>query len=125
MLTEYTYEIISVDSDARCMEVIYRSDGRQEMHMGVRLPWEGESLEAVIHAHAPVIYWQEQDRVVQSVQVGTTGVVAVPQSEQSDESDQANYEMLFEASVEQKVAKALVKFGVLQSDPTAVEVTQL
>ena len=95
------------------------------MHMGVRLPWEGESLEAVIHAHAPVIYWQEQDRVVQSVQVGTTGVVAIPQSEQSDESDQANYEMLFEASVEQKVAKALVKFGLLETDPTAVEVTQL
>jgi len=107
------------------MEVVYRSAGRQQMHMGVRLPWEGESLEAVIHAHSPVVYWQEQDRIVQAVAVGTTGSITVPQSEQSDESDQANYEMLFEASVEQKVAKALVKFGVLQSDPTSVEVTQL
>lgn len=125
MVAEYTYEVISVDSEARCMEVVYRSPGRQQMHVGVRLPWEGESLEAVIHAHSPVIYWQEQDRVIQSVAVGTVGTVVVPQSESSEENDRANYDMLFEASVEQKVAKALVKFGVLQSDPTVVEVTKL
>ena len=44
----YTYEIISVDQQARVMEVVYSSPGRQTMHISARLPFVGESLEAVI-----------------------------------------------------------------------------
>ena len=74
----YNYEIISVDPAARCMEVVYTSEGRQTMHIGARLPYEGEELEAVIAMYSPVAYWLEQERAVQVPQVGTAGAIVPP-----------------------------------------------
>lgn len=125
MSIKYTYEIINVDEKARCMEIIYRSNGRKEMHISARLPWEGESLEAVIDSFSPVAYWQEQERPIQSVQVGKTGTIVPAVDIPVAPEDMANADMLLEFTVEQKVAKALVKFGVLESDPTTIEVTKL
>lgn len=76
MSITYSYQIISVDEAARCMEVVYTAEGHQTMHIGARLPFEGEALEAVISQFAPVAYWQELQRPVLVPQVGTTGVVA-------------------------------------------------
>lgn len=73
MSIPYTFEIIAVNEAARCMEVVYRADGHQTMHMGARLPFEGESLEAVIQMYAPIAYWEEQARAVVVPVVGTTG----------------------------------------------------
>ena len=53
----YTYEIISVDQQARCMEVVYTAEGYQTMDIGARLPYEGETLEAIVQMYAPVRYW--------------------------------------------------------------------
>jgi hypothetical protein len=75
MNIQYTYEISSVDQAARCMEVVYSSEGCQTMHIGARLPFEGESLEAVIQIYAPVAYWREQELPVVVPQVGTSGVI--------------------------------------------------
>ena len=75
MTIEYTYQIIAVDEAARCMEVVYSSEGRQTLHIGARLPYEGESLEAVIQMYAPVAYWREQETAVVVPQVGITGTV--------------------------------------------------
>lgn len=75
MSINYTYEITAVDEAARCMEIIYTAEGRQTMHIGTRLPYEGESLEHVVAAYAPVAYWQEQERVVVSPAVGQTGMI--------------------------------------------------
>lgn len=75
MSITYSYQIISVDEAARCMEVVYTADGRQTMHIGARLPYEGEELEAVIAMYSPVAYWLEQERVVQVPQVGATGTI--------------------------------------------------
>lgn len=72
----YTYEIISVDADARCMEVVYSAEGHKTMHIGARLPYEGESLDAVIRNFAPVNYWLEQQIPVVTPVIGTTGVLA-------------------------------------------------
>jgi len=72
----YTYEIISVDEANRCMEIIYSADGHQTMHIGARLPFEGESLEAVIDQYAPTAYWIEQQQPVTLPQVGAKGVIA-------------------------------------------------
>ena len=63
-LISYTYEIIKVDPQARVMEVVYSSPGRQTMHVGARLPYVGESLEAVIDMYSPVAYWREQEAEV-------------------------------------------------------------
>lgn len=76
MSITYTYEIIAVDEAARCMEVVYSAEGHQTMHVGARLPYQGESLEAVIEMFAPVAYWLEQAMPVAVPQVGASGVVS-------------------------------------------------
>lgn len=79
MQIQYTYKIVSVDEAARVMEIIYSSAGRQTMHIGARLPYEGESLEAVVAMYSPVRYWEEQELRVVIPEVGTTGVlVSIP-----------------------------------------------
>jgi hypothetical protein len=76
----YTYQIINVDEQARCMEVVYASEGRQTMHIGARLPFEGEELEDVIKAFAPVRLWEEAEMQVVVPQTGTSGqIVIVPE----------------------------------------------
>jgi len=74
----YNYEIIKVDEAARVMEVVYTSEGRQTMHIGARLPYEGESLEAVIQMFSPVPYWLEQEAQTLPVAVGITGTIGTP-----------------------------------------------
>jgi len=74
----YTYEIISVDAQARCMEVIYSATGHPTMHIGARLPYEGETLDAVIQMYAPIRYWEELTQTVVVPEVGTSGTVAPP-----------------------------------------------
>jgi hypothetical protein len=76
MSIQYTYEIIAVDEAARCMEVVYSAEGHQTMHIGARLPFEGEALEDVIKAFAPVPLWLELARPVQIPSVGVQGTVA-------------------------------------------------
>lgn len=75
MSIQYTYQIIKVDEAARCMEVVYSADGHQTMHIGARLPFEGEALEDVIKAFAPVPLWLELARPVQVPVVGVQGTV--------------------------------------------------
>ncbi len=76
MNIEYKYTIISVDAEARCMEVVYEAEGHKTMHIGARLPYEGEQLEDVIRMFSPVAYWLEQQAAVVVPTVGSTGVLA-------------------------------------------------
>ena len=80
MSIAYKYEIILVDIAARCMEVVYSAEGHATRHVGARLPYEGEALEAVIQMFAPVQYWVEQGLRVVAPEVGTFGVVSPPPS---------------------------------------------
>ena len=75
MTITYTYEIIAVNESARCMEVVYSADGHQTMHIGTRLPFEGEMLEDVIKAFAPVALWLELATPVTTPRVGLTGTI--------------------------------------------------
>jgi hypothetical protein len=74
----YTYEIISVNEQARVMEVVYASPGRQTMHIGARLPYQGETVEAIVDMYAPVRFWEEQEAAVVVPQVGVSGSVTPP-----------------------------------------------
>lgn len=76
MSIEYTYEIVSVDAQARCMEVVYTAAGHPTMRIGARLPYEGETLESVIAVFSPVRYWEELQTPIVVPQVGQTGVIA-------------------------------------------------
>jgi hypothetical protein len=78
MSITYTYEIISVDQASRCMEVIYTSEGNPTMHIGARLPYEGETVEAIVRMYAPVPYWEERKTPIVPVDVGQSGAIVVP-----------------------------------------------
>jgi hypothetical protein len=75
----YTYEIKSVNKQGRFMEVVYFVEGKQPITTGVRLPFENESLEAVIYSHSPVRYFIEEMTPVIDVLVGTTGAYVIPE----------------------------------------------
>lgn len=81
MTITYTYEILAVDEQARCMEVMYTSEGRQTQHIGARIPYEGEMLEEVIKMYAPVSFWIEQELNVVPPQVGAKGTIYPPVEE--------------------------------------------
>lgn len=78
MTITYTYNIIAVDEQTRCMEIVYAAEGHQTMHIGARLPYEGESLEAIVAMYAPIAYWNEQKMSVVPPAVGTSGVITPP-----------------------------------------------
>lgn len=75
MSIEYTYTVIKVDESARCMEVVYTAAGHQTLHIGARLPFEGELLEDVIRQYEPTQYWREQQRSVTVPLEGTTNTL--------------------------------------------------
>jgi hypothetical protein len=85
MTITYTYNIIAVDEQARCMEVVYSAEGHPTMHIGARLPFEGEALEAVVAMYAPVAYWTEQAMNVAAPAVGTSGTITPPPAEAQPE----------------------------------------
>lgn len=91
MSIQYNYEIIAVDESARCMEVVYTSEGRQTQHIGARLPYEGETLESIIQMYAPTQYWLEQEMLVVPPQVGASGTITptVEQVEAQPQDGQA------------------------------------
>lgn len=76
MSIQYTYQIIKVDPQARVMEIVYNSEGRQPVHVGARLPYVGESVEAVVQMYSPVAYWLEQESEVIIPEVGTSGIIS-------------------------------------------------
>lgn len=73
MSIEYSYEIVQVDEPTRCMEIVYTSAGRETLHVGARLPYQGESLDDVVAMFAPTWIWLEKDMVVVPPAVGHTG----------------------------------------------------
>ena len=121
----YTYKIIAVDAAARCMEIVYTAEGHQTMHIGARLPYEGETLEEVVRMYAPVAVWETAALSIIAPSVGTTGVVNTAEAFNPDPEKFANAVMWEQIAFEKKVATALVKFGVLESNPTEVPVAQL
>jgi len=78
MSISYTYEIIRVDQQARVMEVVYTAPGRQTMHVGARLPYVGETIEAVVEMYAPVRHWEQAEAEVLTPEIGTTGEITAP-----------------------------------------------
>jgi len=67
----YTYQIISV-GDAS-MEVVYTNPTYGSLNVGVRLPYEGETLEDVIAEASPAAWWLEQERPKVRPTVGVSG----------------------------------------------------
>jgi hypothetical protein len=73
MNINFSYEIFSVNEQARCMEIIYSAAGYPTQHIGARLPYEGEELETIIRMYAPIILWNEMKKNVVVPEVGVSG----------------------------------------------------
>lgn len=73
MRVDYTYSIINVNESARSMEIVYQSPEHGVLHVGARLPWEGETVEDIVRMYNPSLYWLEQTRSTVPVQEGITG----------------------------------------------------
>jgi Phage tail assembly chaperone protein len=71
----YTYEIIAVDENARCMEIVYTSPTHGVMHVGARLPFEGETVEQVVVMFSPVREWRQREMAVVAPDVGVSGEI--------------------------------------------------
>lgn len=80
MSIAYTYQIIAVSEQYRTMEILYSSPGRQSMHVGARLPYEGETVEAIVQMFSPVAHWLAQEATVVVPAVGTAGEITPPPS---------------------------------------------
>ena len=76
----FSYEVLSVDYEARCMEVLYTSEGRKPIHVGVRIPYENEKLEDVITSFCPTEYWESQEKTIQTIQQGAKGILCLNNS---------------------------------------------
>lgn len=75
MSIKFTYEILSVSEESRCMDVKFMADGMPTMIIGARLPFEGETLEQVLLAFAPIPYWEDCAKAVVAPQVGASGEI--------------------------------------------------
>lgn len=71
----YSYEIVSVDEQARCMEIVYSAEGHQTLHVGARLPYVGETVEQIVRMYEPTRFWEEQKLEVVVPAVGEAGIL--------------------------------------------------
>ena len=116
MSISYTYEIIKVDPQARVMEVVYSSPGRQTMHIGARLPYVGESLEAVIDMFSPVAFWREQEAEVVVPELGSGQAVPPEVQPLTTEQQLQQWRATFQITMRQCRLQLLAtgKLGLVQ-----------
>jgi len=67
----YTYQIVAVGPMS--MEVVYTNPTYGSMHVGARLPFDGETVEEVIAQSSPAAWWRDQARAKITPTVGTEG----------------------------------------------------
>lgn len=126
------YQIIKATPEIGQIEVLYKEGNKPVGVYAIDVPvvdgafLTGDALHEEIMHRAPV--WVNQREQEVTTASGFDSIVALVQPLEVDQPTseaQANAEMWAQQAYEQKLAKALVKFGVLATDPTAVEVTTL
>ena len=125
MSIAYNYKVLSVDNSAKCMEVEYTSEGFGKHIVSTRLPYDNEKLSDLIHSYSPIPIWESESKTFATVDVGASGSYSPSENNQNQIDETENSKMWMQTEFEKSVAKALVKFGVLDSDPTGIGVTQL
>ena len=116
MSIQYTYSVVKVDEAARVMEVVYTADGRQTMHIGARLPYVGESLEAVIQMYAPVPYWLEQEAEVAVVAEGATGTIGAAVVQTLESAKANKLAQIAQWRYEREVAGVVLDGALISTD---------
>lgn len=75
MTISYKYTIISVDEATKTMEISYEADGYPTMMASGRLPYNGETIEAVVSMYSPVRIWEDMTKTHVVPTVGTSGTI--------------------------------------------------
>lgn len=124
------YKIIRANASIGQIEIAYLDGDTVVGVYALDVPVEngafitGQALEDLIQLQAPV--WLVQRQEAASTATNFAQIEAlVEELPAADPQAEANAQMWAQAQFEKQVAKALVKFGVLQSDPTEIDVTQL
>jgi len=127
------YQIIRTTPEIGQIEVLYKQDGQPIAAFSIDVPIvdgayiTGEALDAEILHRAPTWLVERKQAVVSAT--GFEQIVAIAQSISANEPEtaeqQANKAMWEQVAYEQKLAKALVKFGVLSEDPTTISIANL
>lgn len=126
------YKITRAISEIGQIEVTYTNNGKDVAVYAIDVPVvdgafiTGEALDAEIRHRAPTWLVEREEAVKAAPNFDQIAALvqetpAVP----VDPQEVANAQMWAQVQFEKQVAKALVKFGVLVTDPTAVETTQL
>ena len=127
-----TYKIVAADRSVGQIQVAYFQGEKMLGSWAIDVPVADgsflttEALDAEIMHRAPSWAVEREQQVATAT--GFDQIVALvqplPVNEPTSEQ-QANAAMWAQVDYEKKLAKALVKFGVLSSDPTSIETTQL
>lgn len=125
------YRITSANPENGQIEVAYEKDGLTIGIYAIDVPivegvfLTGEPLDAEILQRAPVWISTRKDEVAKAS--GFENIVAMVTHAPAprDEEAQENVEMWKQVEFEQKIAKVLVKLGVLAADPTTIQLTRL
>ena len=126
------YQIIRATPEIGQIEVLYKDGNKPVGAYAIDVPvvdgafLTGDALHNEIMHRAPTWATQREQEVASAT--GFDQIVALvqplPVDEQTSEQ-QANAAMWAQVEYEKRLAKALVKFGVLSSDPTEITVTEL
>ena len=120
----YSYTVTRIDQDAKCMDVEFTAEGFEPIVVGVRLPTLGENVDAVIKSFVPYSTWNPLVIEYTHVAVGTSGSYVEPSPEDVQQEIE-NSKMWAKVEFEKQIAKVLVRFGVLATDPTEIPVQTL
>lgn len=125
------YQIISATPETGQIEVLYKEGDTPVGAYSIDVPvvdgafLTGQALHDEIMHRAPTWLIQREQEVRTATGFEQIEALVKPMTVKTDAEAEANQRMWARVDFEQKVAAALVKFGVLQSDPTTIEVTKL
>jgi hypothetical protein len=126
------YQIIRATPEIGQIEVHYKDGDRSFGIYAIDVPvvdgafLTGDALHQEIMHRAPT--WATQREQEVAAATGFDQIIALVQElpvEEPTTEQQANAAMWEQVQFEKRTAKALVKFGLLETDPTEIGVTQL
>lgn len=126
------YQIIRAVPEIGQIEVLYKDGDKLYGVYAIDVPvvdgkfLTGDALHEEILHRAPVWATQREQEIATATGFSDIEELVTPFEENSATAEQqANSAMWAQVEYEKKLAKALIKFGLLTEDPTAVETTQL
>lgn len=72
---KFTYEVVSVDTQNKVMEVRFSAENEESILVSIDIPREGEDIRNHMAGYAPIQHWEQKRASVQSITVGATGEV--------------------------------------------------